>query len=399
MSLQIRRGTNAERLTITPALAEPLWITDSKRLFVGDGSTVGGVSVTDDQELNTTSNVTFNSVSITTTATVAALKFGSTGTAITSRAELIGPTGPSGPSGPQGVTGPQGPVGPTGPQGPTGNTGPTGPQGPGADQALNTTSNVTFNSANITTTATVQTLKFSGNNVGISNTLTFFNSDSFQIKNSDGSLVIGDFDESRIRFDNAGYVRFAAPGDVQTAYFSTATVTLGGANVEIANGTIKTPGSSNLGLTVRGDGATGMTVFGGVAGADQIASFGTATVNIEAINIELDGVTRFKGFKETVVNLGTVSGTIAVDATTATMFRMTLNGAVTINTFNTSTAAAGQSVTMIIRQDSTGSRALTSSMKFVGGSKTLTTTTSATDVISIFYDGTDYLAALSKGYA
>lgn len=42
MALQIRRGTNAERLTITPAEGELVYTTDSKKLFVGDGSTVGG---------------------------------------------------------------------------------------------------------------------------------------------------------------------------------------------------------------------------------------------------------------------------------------------------------------------------------------------------------------------
>lgn len=44
MALQIRRGTNAERLAITPAEGELIYTTDSKRVFVGDGTTAGGVS-------------------------------------------------------------------------------------------------------------------------------------------------------------------------------------------------------------------------------------------------------------------------------------------------------------------------------------------------------------------
>ena len=98
---------------------------------------------------------------------------------------LVGPTGPTGPTGavgptgPQGVTGPTGPqgavgptgptgaVGPTGPKGDIGNTGgtggtgaqgPTGPAGPGANQSLDTTSNVTFN--NITSTGTLSLNEF-----------------------------------------------------------------------------------------------------------------------------------------------------------------------------------------------------------------------------------------------
>ena len=69
----------------------------------------------------------------------------------------VGPTGPQGdvgPQGPQGETGPQGPIGPTGPQGETGPTGPIGPQGPGANQQLDTTSDVTFNTVNVTNTLT-----------------------------------------------------------------------------------------------------------------------------------------------------------------------------------------------------------------------------------------------------
>lgn len=47
MALRLRRGTEAERTAnnFTPALGEPIYITDSKTLYIGDGSTVGGVKV------------------------------------------------------------------------------------------------------------------------------------------------------------------------------------------------------------------------------------------------------------------------------------------------------------------------------------------------------------------
>jgi len=67
-----------------------------------------------------------------------------------------GPQGPSGAAGSNGAQGPQGPQGPSGsngsngPQGPSGVAGPQGPQGPGANQTLNTSSNVTF--VSVTTT-------------------------------------------------------------------------------------------------------------------------------------------------------------------------------------------------------------------------------------------------------
>lgn len=45
MALQIRRGTNAQRTGITPVVGELLYTTDTKRLFVGDGTTAGGNAV------------------------------------------------------------------------------------------------------------------------------------------------------------------------------------------------------------------------------------------------------------------------------------------------------------------------------------------------------------------
>jgi hypothetical protein len=54
---------------------------------------------------------------------------------------------------------------------------------------------------------------------------------------------------------------------------------------------------------------------------------------------------------------------------------------------------------LILTQDGTGSRLLTSDLKYAGASKTLSTAASAIDVINIFYDGTNYLASLVKGYA
>ncbi len=46
MALQIRRGTDAERLGITPLAGELVYCTDTDKVFVGDGSTPGGISVT-----------------------------------------------------------------------------------------------------------------------------------------------------------------------------------------------------------------------------------------------------------------------------------------------------------------------------------------------------------------
>ncbi len=43
--LQLRRGLEAQRTTITPDVGEPLYTTDNKQLFIGDGATAGGVLI------------------------------------------------------------------------------------------------------------------------------------------------------------------------------------------------------------------------------------------------------------------------------------------------------------------------------------------------------------------
>lgn len=67
MALKIRRGTETERSALTgnnPAMAEPIWVTDATNLngttgilYVGDGSTTGGIAVNPQIELNKLSNV------------------------------------------------------------------------------------------------------------------------------------------------------------------------------------------------------------------------------------------------------------------------------------------------------------------------------------------------------
>jgi len=43
--IQLRRGTTVQRMAITPDNGEPCWDEDEKKLYVGDGTTAGGVEV------------------------------------------------------------------------------------------------------------------------------------------------------------------------------------------------------------------------------------------------------------------------------------------------------------------------------------------------------------------
>jgi hypothetical protein len=76
---------------------------------------------------------------------------------------------------------------------------------------------------------------------------------------------------------------------------------------------------------------------------------------------------------------------------------MTIAGNVTINSLTNATT--GSNATLIIQQDSTGTRLLSSTMKFAGSNKILSTVGTSTDIVSIFYDGSTYYASLNKGFA
>jgi hypothetical protein len=54
---------------------------------------------------------------------------------------------------------------------------------------------------------------------------------------------------------------------------------------------------------------------------------------------------------------------------------------------------------LIIQQNSTGTHVLYSDMLFANGDKAISTGSNAISVISVFYDGTNYLASLNKGFA
>lgn len=115
--------------------------------------------------------------------------------------------------------------------------------------------------------------------------------------------------------------------------------------------------------------------------------------NLNTDKLETSGGT-LTGYKETVYSLGTTSGTVAPNVANGNVQSITLNGNLTLNAFTS--PVAGQSLTLIVNTGGT-SRTLTSTMKFAGGEKTLSTT-NTTDIISVFYDGTNYWASLSKDF-
>ena len=103
--------------------------------------------------------------------------------------------------------------------------------------------------------------------------------------------------------------------------------------------------------------------------------------NLNTDKVEKSGGT-ITGYKETIYDLGTTSGTITPDVANGNVQTITLNGNLTINAF--ANPLAGQTLTLIIDTNGT-SRTLTSSMLFI-------------DIITMTYTGSVYYASLSKDF-
>lgn len=147
--------------------------------------------------------------------------------------------------------------------------------------------------------------------------------------------------------------------------------------------------------------ASGLPAAYGNAEVTTLLTDGTYGGNISmGGTIQGDAVgdpVNFKNYHETVSAVGSATGTITPDSSNGTIQSFTLTGNITLNAF--ANPVAGQNITMILTQDATGGRTLTSTMKFLGGVKTLSTAPNAVDILSVFFDGTNYWATLGKGYA
>ena len=139
-----------------------------------------------------------------------------------------------------------------------------------------------------------------------------------------------------------------------------------------------TQGNSNVTVTDTGTGQIDFTVDG------------TAVMQLKS--------TGLTAYRETVYAGGNTSTAITPNYANGNIQTFTANSNFTLNL--PTNMAAGQNLVLIITQDATGSRVMTSNSgyKFVNGIKKLTTTANAIDVLSVFYDGSRYLCNLSKGY-
>ncbi len=135
---------------------------------------------------------------------------------------------------------------------------------------------------------------------------------------------------------------------------------------------------------------------------DSGGAFNVALANplnnpIDANNNAINNAV-LRGYSEHInTGLGT-TGTLTPDVADGNVQTVTLSGNITVNAL--ASVANGDSLTLIIRQPASGGPyTLSSTMKFAGGTKTLSTAANAIDVLTIFYDGTDYLASLGTNFS
>jgi hypothetical protein len=172
----------------------------------------------------------------------------------------------------------------------------------------------------------------------------------------------------------AGYV--SATGNVTGAYIF-------GNGSQLTGIATSTYGNSNVVTLLSGFGSNTISTTGNIS-----SGYNTTT-----------GYNSSKYYIESVYAGGNTSTGVTPAQGNGSVQKFTANANFTLNA--PTGMSTGSSITLIFTQDATGNRAMTpnAAYKFANGSKVLSTTANAIDVMSVFYDGTNYLCNLVKGYS
>ena len=155
------------------------------------------------------------------------------------------------------------------------------------------------------------------------------------------------------------------------------------------------PGATISNFTVK----NGLGSAYGRKNGDSLRIDYTGETYFETGNVEINAGTLVIGqdYKETVYTSLPTSGTRTLDPANGTVQEVTITGGITINATDQSALESGQTVTIVIKNANAGT--LTSDLKWAGGNKTLSTTSGATDIITISNLNGTYYASLAKGFA
>jgi hypothetical protein len=155
----------------------------------------------------------------------------------------------------------------------------------------------------------------------------------------------------------------------------------------VGNGvTASTSGNAaNVTITIEHDGVGNTTIVEGGQSIDVVYVGNVATVS--------------NTFTERVYSGGPWTGTVTPNRSNGTIQKWTLVGNITLNT--PVNMSAGQSLTLILSQDGTGGRVITSApgYLFASGYSLLDPTPASINMLNIFSDGTNHYVTLTTGYA
>lgn len=191
-------------------------------------------------------------------------------------------------------------------------------------------------------------------------------------------------DEGEVLTNKVTVLNFVGNGVVATNYGSAVTVTINntGGITAVAAGTGISVQTANTVSTINNTGILSITAGTGI-GADT-----------------LNGVSTIRNtFTETVYSGGSWSGSVTPNRNNGTVQKFTLTGNITLNV--PSNMSAGQSLTLILTQDSTGNRLLNANTAylFASGFQTLSNASGAIDMLNIFSDGSTYYTTLTVEYS
>ena len=224
-----------------------------------------------------------------------------------------------------------------------------------------------------------------------------------------GITVVGD-DSSGTEFTPGDDLKIAGGTNITTAVSGPTLTVTGSSTPTFSNISVGSLNVFSSGLTSDSNadisllpGGTGTVVMHAITVDDNKIQ---ATRTNEDLKLEASGTgsidansnVRFnKTYTEDINTLTYGAGT-NVDCSLAPIHKITLTGNCDFRIDNLGT---GQSVTIIITQDSGGSNTATfaetdsTAVKFAGGAPTLTTAANSIDVVTIFNDGTSHLGNIA----
>jgi hypothetical protein len=232
---------------------------------------------------------------------------------------------------------------------------------------------------------------------GVTNKYVVLNEDANSVIQTNGDLTV-------TRNANIGGYNSTQTNISGNTYILASNLWVSGSNLQVNSTYYNFPGNGKFGAPGSTGDFTGNVNFNSPP-PYNVTFFGNVVQGVTGSYIQLRGTTKVQGnilfdapYYETITALGNQSGTLTINTGICNTFTMTLTGDITINTTSFTNMITGKSITLILTQDGTGGRTLTSNMKFAGGISSLSAGIGAIDVLNIYYDGTNYLASLVKGY-